>query len=152
MEKYLLTIEQSLPLIDMDKYGLERGKQIFERIKNQDRPNWGLQILSAFDEYVSIIPQSIVGLKSIIKDRSRWKEAHKQFSEIRIFSLDNKSYEPEGYLFLAELVAKITYNASGELAPFDHDSGWHIPTLAVETAQYFNDVALIERVEIAILI
>ncbi|MFA6247053.1 MAG: hypothetical protein WC615_08930 [Mucilaginibacter sp.] len=135
----------------MDKNGLERGKQIFERIKSQDRPNWGLQILSAFDEYVGIIPQPIVGLNSIIKDSSRWKEAHEQFTEIRRFLLANKKYKYEGYLLLAELVAKITYNASGELAPFDHDSGWHIPALAIETACYFNNPSLIEKIEVFIL-
>lgn len=135
----------------MNQKDIAKGQQIFDRIANKDRPEWGLQILSAFDEYVGTIPQSIIGLKSIIKDRSKWKEAHNQFTEIRRFLLANKKYKYEGYLLLAELVAKITYNASGELAPFDHDSGWHIPALAIETAQYFNDLALIERVEIAIL-
>jgi hypothetical protein len=54
-------------------------------------------------------------------------------------------------VLLAELVAKITYNASGELGRFDYDSGWHIPILAIETATYFNDPKLMEDVEIAIL-
>ncbi|RZL14409.1 MAG: hypothetical protein EOO62_05525, partial [Hymenobacter sp.] len=35
------------------------------------------------------------------------------------FLLENKNYQPEAYLLLAELVAKVTYNASGQSAPFD---------------------------------
>jgi hypothetical protein len=32
----------------------------------------------------------------------------------------------DGLLYLAENVAKVTYNASGSRAPFDHNAGWWI--------------------------
>src|SRR5690606_29989731 len=81
-----------------------------------------------------------------------WKEANQQFSEIRVFGLENKNYTPENYLRLAEIVAKVTYNASGEPAPFDKDSGHYIASLALAITAYFGDHRLEQEVKSAILL
>ncbi len=47
-------------------------------------------------------------------------------------TLKNRNPQLEIYFNLAESVAKITYNSSGEHAPFDYDSGFYIPKLALE--------------------
>ncbi|MDR6735218.1 hypothetical protein [Sphingobacterium sp. 2149] len=128
------------------------GKQIFENIPNEVRPGWSGFILSRFDTYINQIPLSILELYQIIDNKDRWKEAHQQFSEIRVFGLENKNYTPENYLRLAESVAKVTYNASGEPAPFDKDSGHYIASLALTLTVYFGDHRLEQEVKSAILL
>src|SRR5882757_10808380 len=99
------------------KTNIQIGEQVFENLPNDIRPGSPGLILSRFDNYIKNIPVSIKELYPIIDNKDRWKEAHGQFNKIRQFLLNNKKYQPEVYLLLAELVAKVTYNASGEPAP-----------------------------------
>ena len=134
------------------KTNIQIGQQVFENLPNDIRPGWAGLILSRFDNYIKNIPLSIKELYPIIDNKDRWQEAHAQFNKIRRFLLDNKNYQPETYLLLAELVAKVTYNASGEPAPFDNDSGHHIPSLALKATEHFDDNRLEEEVTSAILL
>ena len=134
------------------KTNIKIGQQIFENLPNDIRPGWAGLILSRFDNYIKDIPTSIKELYPIIDNKDRWKEAHGQFSKIRQFLLDNKNYQPEAYLLLAELVAKVTYNASGETAPFDSDSGHHIPSPVLKATEHFDDSRLEDEVKSVILL
>jgi len=141
----------------MEQYELETnlniGQQIFESLPNDIRPGWAGLILSRFDNYVKDIPTPIQELFPIIDEKDQWKDAHEQFTKIRLFLLDNqKKYQPEDYLKLAELVAKVTYNASGEPAPFDIDSGFYISSLALKITKHYDDSRLEEEVKAAILL
>ena len=128
------------------------GQEIFEKLPNDIRPGWAGFVLSRFDAFIKNNPSSVTNLSSIIDNKERWKEAHQQFTQIRMFALSNKDYEPDNYLRLAELVAKVTYNASGLPAPFDSDSGHYIASLSLQTAAYFNDTRLEEEVGSALLL
>lgn len=134
------------------KTNIKIGGEIFESLPNHIRPGWAGLILSRFNPYVKDVPQPVLELYPIIDNQDRWPEAHAQFIKIRDFSLGNKNYQPESYLTLAERVAKITYNASGLLAPFDSDSGHYIASLALKAAEYFNDTRLEEEVKSVILL
>jgi hypothetical protein len=134
------------------KTDIEVGRQIFDKLPNDIKPGWAGLILSRFDSYIKYIPPAIKELYPIIDNKDRWKEAHGQFSKLRQFLLENKNYQPETYLLLAEKVAKVTYNASGEPAPFDNDSGWFIPSLALQATTFFKDNKLEEEVKSTILI
>jgi hypothetical protein len=118
---------------------IEIGRQIFEKVPNDIRPGWSGLILSRFDSYLENIPTQVKDLYFIIDNPDKWKEAHNQFSKIRRFNLDNKDYQPESYLLLAEMVTKVTYNTTNLPAPFDADNGWYIPSLALKAAQYIID-------------
>lgn len=72
--------------------------------------------------------------------------------KISVFGLENKNTELENYLRLAELVAKVICNASGQSAPFDSDSGQYIPSLALIATEDFDDNSLEEEVKFAILL
>ncbi|MEO6524148.1 MAG: hypothetical protein ABIN91_20855 [Mucilaginibacter sp.] len=109
-------------------------------------------ILSCFDDYIPNIPLEISDLYPIISNKNRWKEAHNQFTQIRLFLLAHPSFKPEAYLLLAETAAKITYNASNEPAPFDADRGYWIPKLAMQAAEYFKDERLKEQLTSTILL
>ncbi len=134
------------------KTDIQIGRQIFDNIPNAIKPGWAGLILSRFDNYIQSVPTAINELYPIIDKQENWKKAHSQFGKIRRFLLDNKHYQPEAYLLLAENVAKVTYNSSNEPAPFDNDSGWYISSLALQAATYFDDNRLEEEVKSCILI
>lgn len=134
------------------KTNIKIGQQVFENLSNDIRPDWAGLVLSRFNHYIKDIPTSILELYPIIENKDRWKEAHGQFQKIRVFGLENKNYKPEYYLRLAELVAKITYNASGQPAPFDNDSGHYIASFALKTTEHFDDNRLEEEVKSVILL
>lgn len=133
------------------KTNVQIGQQIFESLPNDIRPGWAGLILSRFDHYLKDIPTCILDLYPIIEDKNFWKEGHARFNKIREFGLENENYKPEDYLRLAELVAKVTYNTSGEPAPFDSDSGHYIASFALKAAESFNDTRLEYEVMSAIL-
>ena len=134
------------------KTEIKIGRQIFDNIPGNIIPGWAGLILSRFDSYLQNIPTSIAGLYPIIDKQENWKLAHQQFDKIRRFLLENKNFQPETYLLLAENVAKVTYNCSNEPAPFDKNSGWYISGLALKAAAHFNDNRLEEEVKSCILI
>jgi len=134
------------------KTNIRIGQQIFENLPNDIRPGWAGLVLSRFDHYIQEIPTSIQELYPIIDNKDRWKEAHEQFTKIRVFGLENQNYKSEYYLRLAELVAKVTYNASGQPAPFDSDSGHYIASFALKATEHFDDNRLEEEVKSTILL
>ena len=65
-------------------------------------------------------------LVEILRDQSRWKEAHSLFSRIRTnitlnFKNEDRSLD-HYFAYIAENATKTAYNCSGESAPFDADS------------------------------
>ena len=134
------------------KVDINIGAEIFNTIPNDVRPLWAGLILSCFKNYITNIPAVIAELDLIIENPDRWKDGHHQFVKIRQFLLPNKEFQPQSFLLLGENVAKVVYNASGGLAPFDADSSWWIPRCALETAEYFNDERLEDEVKSAILL
>ena len=131
--------------IEKIKTDIELGKRIFESVPSKVRPGLGTSLLMTFDNSIKV-PTEVMGLYEIVEDEKRWREAHQQFNKIRIFLLSNKGFVPETFLLLAENVAKVTYNLSGHPAPFDKDSGWYIPSLAIRTAELFKDKKLVDEV------
>ena len=66
------------------------GRDIFEKLTNEQRPRWAKGVLLNFADYVDNIPSEISELILLINDKERWREAHGQFSKIRQFSLKHK--------------------------------------------------------------
>jgi len=128
------------------KKNIELGRKIFENIPNSLKPDWAGLILSRFSNFLIKLPEEVQELFSIIEDQNKWRLAHNQFTKIRMLSLNNNNFKPESYLILAEKVAKITYNSSNSPAPFDIDSGWYIPSLAIQTAESFEEPILKEKI------
>jgi hypothetical protein len=142
-----------MPIEQYDiKTNIKIGQQIFENLPDAIKPGWAGLVLSCFDPYLKEIPTSVLELYPIIDNNDSWKDAHKQFTKIRQFHLEHKNYQPEKYLRLVEKVAKVTYNASQQSAPFDIDSGHYIASLALQATEYFKDRNLEEEVKSSILL
>jgi len=138
--------------MDKIKTDIKIGQQIFENVPNMVRPNWAGLVLSRFDKYLKKVPNEIRELFEIIENKEKWKLAHGQFTKIRMLNLANTDKDFEQYLKLAEKVAKVTYNESGESAPFDFDSGFDIPMLALNYSDVKDDENLYQEVKSTILI
>src|SRR6185503_4552924 len=75
----------------------------------------------------------VSNLIEIARHPTRWSEAHSCFGALRRLTLAAEQEKPSTktnhlfLLYLAENIAKLTYNAGGYPAPFDPDSGWWIP-------------------------
>jgi len=108
---------------------LKAGELLYEHIRQNHRPLWALEVLELCMHLTKGIAE-IDELCNIIRSPNRWAEAHEAFSSVRELTLktEDSSSDPiyTGVLCLAENVAKVTYNASGEPAPFDYNSGYRI--------------------------
>jgi hypothetical protein len=89
------------------------GKEIFEHISNDRRPGWAADIVEWWCQGREPL-QELQNVIAIARDPQRWQLA--------------------ALLRVAEIAAKITYNATGLLAPFDHHAGWRV-------APYLRDFA-----------
>ena len=106
----------------------EAGRILYEHINVSHRPAFWPVILELCKDLIPSVSEIDV-VHKIAQDQNRWQEAHEVFRAVRMLTLraersKNKDTICTGMLYLAENAAKVTYNASGEAAPFDHDAGW----------------------------
>jgi len=111
---------------------IEEGRKIFDRVPRGVQPCWGGLLLDRCLEVIDTVIQ-IKELSRVIDNPQKWLQAHHLFTEIRKYGLEHPEYQPAPFLLLAEKIAKITYNATNPSAPFDANSGWFIPKLALLT-------------------
>jgi hypothetical protein len=79
----------------------------------------------------------------------RWSEGHKAFNAVRDLTLrEEKNRTNDVYyslLFVAEITAKIIYNATEPIDPFDEDSAWYLPAQTRHMAAKVNEAAFEEH-------
>jgi hypothetical protein len=126
---------------------LEAGRLLFERVPPEDRARWAARILQLVVQRTGIKPPAIAKILLIAGNPNDWGRAHDAFSHAREFTLqlENAGDESAGQKLLlrlsllAELVAKVIYNASHPVDEFDKDSGWWIAVLLKEILDSVND-------------
>jgi hypothetical protein len=116
---------------------LEAGKIIFDRLAPDKRPEWAARVLKLVIDKSGVRTGPFDTVIHAASQRSLWGDGHRIFSELRtaVLRLDRlerlgllskKQMQFREILGLAELVAKVTYNASQPRGEFDSDSGWWI--------------------------
>jgi hypothetical protein len=93
------------------------------------KPEHAARALEILDELLRLVtPRAEYDqLVEILRDSSRWSEAHDQLNAIRInITLRDEVYGKSDldslFAYVAENAAKTAYNCSGCSAPFDNDS------------------------------
>ncbi len=104
---------------------LDAGRLLYERVPKQQRPGWAARILELVKDLAPKTPE-VEQILEIARDPARWPEAHTALHPVRRLTLETKDPLVESVLSLAEKVAKVTYNASGGSASFEHDAGWRV--------------------------
>jgi hypothetical protein len=116
---------------------LEAGRLIFESLPTTVRPKWAAEILRLVLDKSRIDPSPFWLLLQTADHQAMWGNGHRVFSMLRASTLDLLQLQKTqgltkeqtllaGILSLAELVAKVTYNATDPPDEFDEDSGWWI--------------------------
>jgi hypothetical protein len=117
----------------------EAGRIIFEGLPKEVRPAWAVGILRLVLERTGEKYKQIDRMLRIADRREEWSKAYEAFDSLRDLTLKldrRRLREPgeerkvanteEAVVALAELVAKVTYNATDPDDEFDEDSGWWI--------------------------
>jgi hypothetical protein len=132
---------------------LRAGRLLYERLSADQRPGWAARVLEVCCQSTRRVPAEVDAVRQIARTRSRWNEGHDAFSAVRSLTLRSEieTRRPgdvaAGILYLAENVAKVTYNASGLPAPFDQDAGWWVAKTARSiVAGGGDDVVFTDRV------
>jgi hypothetical protein len=127
---------------------LKAGLILYEHISILDRPAWGADILEYAQNRIEHFSE-IEAVIAFARNPGYWgngvaenqEEAHRVFGRVRKRALEKKDLGRIGELlfYLAENVAKVTYNAYGYADPFDHDAGWWIAANAKGLAEEFDN-------------
>ncbi len=124
---------------------LQAGRILYEGLPVARRPRWASGLLRVACTRVAP-PAEVTHVLALVDDASRWAEARDAFLAIRDLSVD----APSSLRQLAEVVAKVVYNASGASAPFDHHAGWRLaPYLRVVIVE-IDDAAFTREAEAAL--
>lgn len=126
---------------------LEAGRLLFENLRDDARAHWAARILQSVVKKSRVTSPSIDRVLQIAQRSDRWVEAHDAFSMVRSATLELsglpfRSSEQSlllQHLGLAELVAKVLYNATKPEDEFDADSGWWIAVCAKNIVDLLAD-------------
>jgi hypothetical protein len=128
------------------------GRCLYERLAVHDRPSWACGVLDACSAGLSALPAELRTIREIALTPNRWHEAREAFQAVRKLTIaaesttDNAGAPELGILYLAENVAKVSYNASGCSALFDHDAGWWVAKNARWIIDQSSEMGLEKRV------
>jgi hypothetical protein len=116
---------------------LEAGELIYDNLPTEDRPRWASGVLRLVLARSGIRSSLFEQILHIADHQAMWGDGHRAFSTLRASTLKLDELERtrgltedeellHSILSLAELVAKVTYNATNPADDFDEDSGWWI--------------------------
>ena len=126
------------------------GGILFEKLPTDRRPAWAARSLRLVLDRSGLRSSPIERVLEVADNPAEWKDAHKLFSTLREETLKLDSLRVNGLtekeellgciLSLAELVAKVTYNATNPPDEFDEDSGlWIASCLRGFVDHQWND-------------
>lgn len=122
------------------------GRAAFER---QGAPvDWAVRLLRE----AGLGQPSLAEVDLVVRmaqQRPCWHDAKRCFGIVRrrVIAEQRGAVTPQSRLLnLAELVAKVTYNATDPRDPFDDDTGWWLAPMALDLARDRDDAALAEWV------
>jgi hypothetical protein len=129
---------------------LDAGRLLFESVPPAEQPAWAARLVVLCRRLAPRVAP-VENVLAIAADPARWDEAHAAFRAVRARTVrfERPGAPPRpialGVLFLAELTAKVTYNASAPIGPFDEDSGWWLAVNLRSIVEQVADAGFEER-------
>lgn len=131
---------------------LEAGRAIVEALPDAERPRWAGELLAVVylrarkAGRVARVP-ALEHVLSIASDARRWMEARDGQRIVRSLQLEEHRRAAPDLLLLAllglgDVVAKVTYNASGGPEPFERNAGWRVASGLRPVLEALSDAAL----------
>ncbi|MBC8038670.1 MAG: hypothetical protein H7X89_15795 [Rhizobiales bacterium] len=130
------------------------GQTLFEYLREEDRPIWASNVLKTMAELAGIQLAEIDEAIDLARTPNRWPEGHLMFDKLRTMLL-RLSWEPQSrddhaltkkLISLAELTAKVSYNATNPPDAFDDDNGWYIPNATFKIVGIIDGEAVADKV------
>ena len=129
---------------------LDAGRLLFESVPPAEQPAWAGRLVALCRPLAPRLA-AVENVITIAADLARWDEAHAAFDAVRTWTL--RFQQPgapprpiaSGVLCLAELSAKVAYNASAPVDPFDEDSGWWLAAILRDVVEQVADAGFEER-------
>jgi hypothetical protein len=126
---------------------LDAGRLIFENLPSDIRPKWAGKILASVVTRSGVTLPEIERIIHLTDSPEQWPQGHDAFSAVRKRTIELeqlKERTPEealllSHLLLAELVAKVIYNATNPPDEFDDDSGWWVVVTLKEILDLLAD-------------
>ena len=120
------------------------------------RPKWVGRVLRTVLAAIGVRSVLFEHVLYIADHPWQWGRGHRAFDKLRnsllwlemqrdALGLTEKQKLLVSLLDLAELVAKVTYNASGPPDPFDEDAGWRIAARLRGFVEWFDDEGFSEE-------
>jgi hypothetical protein len=114
------------------------------------RPKWAARVLRSVLAAIGVRSMLFEHVLHIADHPWQWGRGHRVFDKLRdsllwletqreMLGLTKKQKLLESLLDLAELVAKVTYNATDPPDPFDEDAGWRIAAQLRAFVERFDD-------------
>lgn len=113
---------------------------------------WAGRVLAAVAQEWGLTPEIDAALE-LAGDREQWHRGSEVFGVVRgrpFTGEEQLSAEQELLFRIAEIVAKIAYNAAGPPPYYDYHAGWRIGPLARRIAEATQDPAARDRIEAAL--
>ena len=137
----------------VDEVGvLQAGRSLFESVPFEQRPRWAAGVLRACRFSIEAAPGVVLEAEQLaLGAASDWNRGHVVFGRLRktTMVLDAKKWKGPGLtpgedrlhqvVLVAELVAKVVYNATGAVDSFDDDSGWNLLPSALRLVGSVSD-------------
>lgn len=107
---------------------LTAGRDLLATVPPPDAPRWAASVLDVCRRRARPIAE-VVAVHDVALSQARWHEAHAAFGGVRSLLLQAEAQGPTdppalALLYVAEIVAKITCNATRPPAPFDAHAAW----------------------------
>lgn len=119
------------------------GRSLYER--QQDPVLWAGGVLQSAAESLELDDSpDVQSALRLVSKRGEWRGARAVFDQIRRRRLDKENpiaVTEDLLLRLAEIVAKLAHNASGETPPFDYDAGWQVGPIVYRMASEMPGLA-----------
>lgn len=121
---------------------LEVGKALFQPLPPSEVVERAGAVLRLCRARWSPVP-AVESVAAVAAEPARWKEGHGVFGSVRTLTLredetpTNRVYA--ALLYVAEIVAKIIYNATDPPDPFDEDSAGWLASVARSMADVVGD-------------
>jgi hypothetical protein len=113
---------------------LNAGRALFERVPAPDRGKWACRVLASAAPAGTFNVPPVRELLGVCAQPDAWRGAKAIFSRIRhvTLKLEGRVFRRRNhdarlnYVYLAENVAKVLYNATDPPDEFDEDAGWWV--------------------------
>jgi hypothetical protein len=128
------------------------GRALFEAVPVSDRPAWAANVLRTAARATPELARQLAPVFLVASAPWEWRHGHDVFDDVRdaVLALEEPANARAWVLALAELVAKVSYNASDPDDPFDEDSGWWIARCARGLADLVGDPQFAAELESAL--